>query len=313
MENDYVVVIGGLNLDLAGLAKGTYRGKDSNIGEVKINVGGVGHNIALNLTQLDVPTHLITVYGDDHFGEILYNETIQSGISLDYAEKIENSRSSIYLYVADDEGDMVTAINDMSIVDKITPELLSERIDFINNASICVLDANLSEEAIDWLAENVDVPIFVDPVSVAKVGRLNGVLHKVDTIKPNEHEVEVLTGIKVHDLSSAEEAARELNNKGVENAFISLGAKGILCSRNKEVDLVPPIAEEIVSTNGAGDTTMAALVWVRYLYSDVLPLSEVGLFTQSAACINLQSPEAVSPDLNVRNVVLKAQEYYEEV
>lgn len=313
MENNYVVVIGGLNLDLAGLAKGEYREKDSNIGEVKINVGGVGHNIALNLTQLDVPTHLITVYGDDHFGEILHDETVKSGISLDHAEKIESNRSSIYLYVADNEGDMVTAINDMDIVDRITPELLSKRIDFINNASICVLDANLSKETIEWIADNVEVPIFVDPVSVAKVDRFNDVLNKIDTIKPNEHEVELLTGIKVNSLNTAEEAAKELNNKGVKNAFISLGAKGILCSRNKEVDLVSPIAEKMVSTNGAGDTTMATLVWARYLYGDVLPLPEVGLFTQAAASINLESSEAVSPELNVRNVVLRAQKYYEEV
>ena len=46
---DYVVVVGGLNIDIAGLSGDVYREKDSNIGEVTINIGGVGQIIAQNL------------------------------------------------------------------------------------------------------------------------------------------------------------------------------------------------------------------------------------------------------------------------
>lgn len=59
---DYVVVVGGLNIDIAGLSGDVYREKDSNIGEVTINIGGVGQNIAQNLTKLGTPTYLVTVY-----------------------------------------------------------------------------------------------------------------------------------------------------------------------------------------------------------------------------------------------------------
>lgn len=308
MTEEYVVVVGGLNIDISGLSGAVYREKDSNIGEVSIDVGGVGQNISHNLTKLEVPTHLISVYGDDHFGDIAKSECEKNNINLEHSERIKDSRNSIYLYVNDNKGDLVTAINDMALLDEITPEFLKKRLDFINGAKVVVIDCNVSKESIEWLADNVTAPIFIDPVSVAKVDRLENILNKIDTLKPNEHETQILTGIEVVDEDTARQAAKELNKKGVKNVFISLGAKGILCSRNGEVDIVPSFAKKIVSTNGAGDCAMATIVWSRFNYGDSLPLKEVGIFTQAAASINLESRAAVSPDLSVRNVVLRAQE-----
>lgn len=313
MEKEYVVVIGGLNVDIAGLSGPNYREKDSNIGQVSINVGGVGQNISHNLTKLEIPTYLISVYGDDNFGHIAKTECEKNNINLEYSKCIDRTGNSIYLYVNDDKGDLVTAINDMSIIKYITPEFLKERLDFINQAKIVVIDCNISKEAIEWLAQNVTAPIFIDPVSVAKVDRIENILGQIDTLKPNEHEVEILTGVKVIDEDSARKAAQILNEKGLKNVFVSLGAQGILCSRNGEVALVKPLAKKIVSTNGAGDCSMATIVWSRFSYGDALPLKEVGLFTQAAASINLESPCAVSPELSVRNIILRAQENVAEV
>lgn len=309
MKNDYVVVIGGMNIDIAGLSGPIYREKDSNIGEVTINIGGVGQNIAQNLAKLDTPTYLITVYGDDNFGKIAKMECDKNNIKLDYAEQLSNMRSSIYLYINDNKGDLVTAINDMKIVDHITPAFLENKLEFINNAKIVVLDCNLSKETIDWIGDNVTAPIFVDPVSVAKTDRVKDILDKIDTFKPNEHEIELLTGVKVVDENSARLAAEKLNEMGVKNVFISLGAQGILCLRNGEVAIVRPMIKKIVSTNGAGDCTMATIAWVRFNYGNELPLDEVGLYTQAAASIKLESPLAVAPDLSVENILDRIKEF----
>ena len=305
---DYVVVVGGLNIDIAGLSGDVYREKDSNIGEVTINIGGVGQNIAQNLTKLGTPTYLVTVYGDDSFGKIAQMECKKNKIGLENAEQIENSRSSIYLYVNDNEGDLVTGINDMKICENITPEFLEKRLDFINGAKIVVVDCNLSRESIEWLCENVTSPIYVDPVSVAKVDRVKNVLDKIHTLKPNELEAELLTGIKITDEATAREAAKALNEKGVKNVYISLGAQGILCAKEGEAVLVKPLAKKIVSTNGAGDCSMATLVWARFNHGEELPLEEVGIYTQAAASINVESPLAVSPELNVEEVLKRAEE-----
>lgn len=40
-NEEYVVVVGGMNLDIAGMSGPVYREHDSNIGKVGMNVGGV--------------------------------------------------------------------------------------------------------------------------------------------------------------------------------------------------------------------------------------------------------------------------------
>lgn len=308
----YCVVVGGLNLDIAGLSGGEYRERDSNIGTIGLNAGGVGQNIANNMATLNIPTYLISVYGDDYFGSILEKEVSERNINMDYSEIIDGERSSTFLYVNDDEGDMVTAVNDMKIIENITPEFLEKRIDFINGADIVVLDANIPKPSIDWLLDNCKAPIFVDPVSVAKVGRFADKLDKIDTIKPNAAEAQELTGIRIRDEESAIEAAKSLYEKGVKNTFISLGALGIVAAREGECSMVTHVPTKIVSTNGAGDATMATIVWARYNYNELLPLKEIAQFTQAAASITLESEASVSPDLNVRNIIRRKIAYFGE-
>lgn len=310
---DYVVVVGGLNLDLAGLSGDVYREKDSNIGDIQMTVGGVGQNIAQNLTKLEVPTYLVGVYGDDYFGKFLSDECKKHNIKLDYAECIPNAKSSIYLYVTDNQGDMVTAVNDMKITEYMTPEFFEKRIDFINGASICVIDGNVPKESIEWLVNHCTVPVFVDPVSITKVDRFENVLDKIDTFKPNELEAGFLTGVDIVDEETAKEAAKILNQKGVKNVFISMGSKGILCSRDGEAYWVPILPSHIVSVNGAGDCSMATIIWARFRYQDKLSLIKIGQLAQAASSLTVEVAQSVSPDLNIKNLEERAKKYLQQV
>ncbi len=307
-NEEYVVVVGGMNLDIAGMSGPVYREHDSNIGKVGMNVGGVGQNIAHNLAKLGVPTYLVTVYGDDYWGRIVEEECEKNKVLLTYAQKLAGQKSSIYLYINDNNGDLVTAINDMEILTNMTPAFLEPRLSFINQAKIVVLDCNLPKETIEWIGQNVTAPIFVDPVSVAKTDRIAGILDKIDTLKPNGYESALLTGIEVTDEESAKKAAKKLNEMGVKNVFISLGEQGILCARDTESTVAHPLAKKIVSTNGAGDTTMATIVWSRFAYGSDIPLEKIGRLTQAAASINLESPLAVAEELSPENILARLEE-----
>ncbi len=306
-DNGYVVVIGGMNLDIAGLCGPVYRPSDSNPGKIGMTVGGVGQNIAQNLVRLAVPTYLITVYGDDEFGGILSNACKENGIRLEYAQCIPGGKSSVYLYVTNAQGDMVAAVNEMDITEAMTPEFFAQRLDFINGAKLCVLDANVPGPSIRYLAQNCTAPIFVDPVSVSKVSRIQRILDRIDTLKPNAIEAELLTGIAIEDESSAKAAAAKLNALGVKNVFISLGSRGILCSGGGECVQVPIIPTKIVSANGAGDCSMATIAWARYQFGAGISLARVGQLTQAAASITLEAPEAVSPKLTPAAVLARAE------
>lgn len=81
-KDDYVVVIGGTNIDLQGFPRKKLIMKDSNIGSVKISLGGVGRNIAENLTRLGFYTKLISIIGDDVYGNLIMEKSREIGLDL---------------------------------------------------------------------------------------------------------------------------------------------------------------------------------------------------------------------------------------
>lgn len=67
----------------------------------------------------------------------------------------------------------------------------------IQNARLIVVDTNLNQEVIQYIAETYkDKALYLDTVSVAKAEKAKSCIGSFSTIKPNRYELEVLTGIK---------------------------------------------------------------------------------------------------------------------
>ena len=93
-----------------------------------------------------------------------------------------------------------------------------------------MVDTNIPAESIAWLAENVRLPIFADPVSTAKAEKLRPVLGRLHTLKPNRIEAELLSGVAITDEASLRAAADALLATGLHRVFISLGGDGVFAA-----------------------------------------------------------------------------------
>lgn len=304
-DERYVVVIGGMNMDICGTPHEKVVDKDSNPGVVSLSIGGVGQNIAQNLAHLGVPTYLVTVYGDDSNGNAMEASCAAHGIRLDHAARLEDERSSTYLFVTDEHGEMTMAVNDMGICKRITPEFLAERLEFINGAAVCLLDANLEAETMDWIGEHVTAPLFGDTVSTVKAHRFDGIVGAMTALKPNAMEAETLTGIEVTDIDSAKQAAAKLLETGLKSVFISMGVHGILCADHNGMVAVPAFKTDIVNVNGAGDSGMAAITW-SYFDDPERSLEEMGRIAQAASSIALECVRSV-PDITPERIRAKIE------
>ena len=69
MEQPYVVVVGGVNIDICGKAFEPLIPCDSNPGSVRMSMGGVGRNIAHNLSLLGQKVYLLTALGEDDYAD----------------------------------------------------------------------------------------------------------------------------------------------------------------------------------------------------------------------------------------------------
>lgn len=290
MKNSRVAVIGGVNMDIGGSPLVKLVMRDSNPGVITARPGGVGRNIAHDLRLLGVEVSLVAAVGGDVYGQGILDSCAALGIDMSLARFLPDKRSSTYLYVTDETGDMEIGIADMEITSCITPEYIAEHLDKLNAFDAVVLDANLDAETLEFAARNITAPIIADPVSTAKAVRLLPVLDRLWAIKPNIYEAEKLTGEK-----DPEKAAAALIAAGVKRVYISLGEEGMLAADESACIRMPREFVTVVNTTGAGDAATAAIVWASLQGRDVAGCARAAV---KAGAITASVEGANNPELS---------------
>lgn len=325
-NSTYAIVIGGANLDIGGRPYKPLVAADSNPGNIKTSLGGVGRNIAHALTKLGVKTYLITALGDDYVGTHILKSCEEAGIDMSHSLVLPGETSSMYLFINDSAGDMSVAISHMEIVKNITPEYIDSLAELINGASAVVMDCNLSQETLLHVISTCEAPVYVDTVSTAHAEKLKGHLKGIDTLKPNRLEASLLTGMTIETEGDMKAAAKEILSQGVRRVFISAGEGGVLAADGDACCLVGGFPAKVVSTTGAGDSAAAAIVWAS-LQSAALDskderpetgvneaarsdseaskrsLTQAALAANAAASIAVSTALTISPELSAAKVL----------
>ena len=291
----YAVVVGGVNLDIGGRSLAKLVPEDSNPGQVRTSLGGVGRNIAHNMALLGLDVRLLTAFGDDLNAQRIAASCGELGIDISQCLTVPGGATSTYLFIAGQEGDMALAVSDMEIYRHLTPAFLTGRARLLQNAQLVVVDTNIPAESIAWLADNLSVPIFADPVSTAKAVKLKPVLGKLHTLKPNRMEAELLSGVAITDEASLNAAADALLATGLRRVFISLGGDGILAADHSGRVHVPCCPGQMVNTTGCGDAGMAAIAWA---YLEGTDLAGTAKAAMAAGAIAMESSETINPAMS---------------
>jgi pseudouridine kinase len=295
MTQPGVVVIGAASLDTKGRPKEALVTGTSNPGYVRVSPGGVGRNVAENLARLGVPTVLLSAVGDDSVGKQILETTEAGGVDVSRVIVAPSSPSAKYLAVVDEEGTPVFSIDDMAVMSLVTPKYIYAHRRWIREASMVVLDANLSPAAIKSavsMAAKWEVPICVDPVSVALAPRISPHLSQFSLVVPNEDEAHTLCGLSATDRFEATAAAQRL----VDTAVITLAEKGLVYATSHESGYVPAINIEVTDPTGGGDALTGAVVFGLVNGFSVSEAVRLGV---SAAALTLTCTDTVSPDLSL--------------
>jgi pseudouridine kinase len=231
----YIVVAGGINVDIKGKAFERLDMGSSNPGAIEISPGGVGRNIAHNLALLNVPVKLLSAIGSDAQGIRVLKETSESGVCVDHVLQADNCLTGTYIALLDNTGEMTLALSDMQVLEKLDVDYFKSRLEILEKSAYIICDTNLPEASIKYIisvANTCGIPVCLEPVSVKKAMKLKNCLDGIDFITPNLDELSALAGMDAKT-NEAELMAAQLVKSGVRNVITTLGKEG-LCYTNVE-------------------------------------------------------------------------------
>lgn len=298
-KQPYAVVIGGANVDICGTPQRKLAMQDSNPGEITTSPGGVARNIAENLTLLGANCRLITAVGNDQNGKLLIEHGKSVGMDMDTVIVIEGERTSSYLSVLDADGDMLVAISDMDITERIKMEHLITHDELIKNSALIIVDTNLTGEIYSYVTERFgDKPLIVDTVSATKALRIKPYLSAIHTLKTNSIEASAISGIASEKL---QEMAEWFHQQGVKFLLITLGSEGVFYSEKGARTLLVNSDPNnvVVNASGAGDAFVAGIAYAQlndWVFSDAIK------FAVAAATLAIKSGSTINPAMSLAAV-----------
>jgi pseudouridine kinase len=293
-----VTCIGAANLDrklrsLAGIALHT-----SNPASQSESFGGVARNIAENLARLGTSVALLTATGKDSSGAALLAHAQSLGIDTGGTLQVEDLASGTYTAVLDQDGEMVVALADMALYDRLDAAFVDSRQARIADSALVVADLNLPLDAVEAVlaqARRLEAPLVLVAVSEPKMARLPRDLSGVRLLIMNRGELAARVGRELGSETELDAAVAEVRAQGARDLIVTRGAEGVIFTRGGDIVRLYAHGAEVVDVTGAGDAFAAAVCWSLLQDADDLELAcRRGL---KLSALTLGVAETVHPQL----------------
>jgi ribokinase len=259
-----IVIVGSSNTDMVvKTATLPHPGETVTGGEFLLAAGGKGANQAVSAARLGGAVTFIAKVGADSFGDQALAGYEKEGIDTSSIGREKEYATGVALILVDQKGENLISVASGANFQWSDADL-ARVCSVIEKAGIVVFQLEIPLRVVGQLAKiaaDAGVPVLLDPAPAAKLPE--ELLQNVSYLKPNEHEAEAVSGIKVTDEASAVNAAQRLLDLGVRKAvIITLGEKGALVfERGGTPQLVPAPKVQAADTTAAGDAFTGALAW----------------------------------------------------
>ena len=278
-----IAVVGSLHMDLTVKAKTIPRIGETVLGdEFKTCLGGKGANQAVAAAKLGANVILIGRVGADLFGIEAIKNAKQHGIDTKFIKRGRETYTSLALIMVDENGNNIIAVAPGA-------DLRCDKED-IDRADLVIRSA-------DILLTQLEIPLSIVEYAVNKAYRYgikvvlnpspahelsNELIKKIHILVPNEQEAEMLSGVKISNLSSAKNATEKILSKGVENVILTVGKNGAIIATKEEVTHIKGLKVDTMDTTGAGDAFCGALA---VAISSGKNLKEAAVYANCAAAL----------------------------
>lgn len=261
-----IIVFGSLNMDLMAQVPRLPQAGETLLGNGFTTVpGGKGANQAVAAARLGVPTIMVGRVGDDSFGTLLCDSLRASGVA---TERVlaDQGPSGVALINVDEIGE-----NQIVVVPGANGKVDAtdvNRLPLETGPSILLMQFEIPLVAVQAAVKRIAADganhcVIVDPAP-ARLDLPTEFYSLVDILTPNQTEASQLTGLKVHSVPTAMEAAQVLRQRGTSTVIVKLGSQGAVVASKLEVFYVPAFQVDAVDTVAAGDAFnggLAVALW----------------------------------------------------
>lgn len=255
---------------------------------------GGAANVALNLANLGVQTHLTGYYAPDDAGNRLVNILSENGIKLSLSEPADEAptiiktrvlvRNQQLCRIDREAGRDIYCMNQGDeFYSRLDVDLSQVNAVIISDYAKGVVNQKLIDHIVQVAATRNDLLVAVDPKPSRKLN-----LKGVGLLTPNRLEALELAGF--HNLPQGDnyplhEICRKINELYAPRLLvITLGADGMaICKDGQVVEILPTEAKEVFDVSGAGDTVIATLT--AALASGANPHDAARLANGAAGCV----------------------------
>lgn len=263
-DNVFVTIIGASNFDIQGFGSSPIiPNNTTRFGNLKESAGGIGRNIAENLTKLGVKTELISITGGDGRSTFILNHCHCAEISTENFLIIKEGRASTYMGILDERANRLQAFADTSILKLLTPKFLNSKSQLLRNSKIIYFDTGFTDELADFVFDNFsDKPIYMSPLSIS-MHQTRKHLSKIHTLCINFEDVCYLTDKKLCSPTEIFDACREFIEKGLRRIFIIRDKEGVYYynSADDEFGYVQSGESILNCVSGVSDAFMAGIIF----------------------------------------------------
>jgi ribokinase len=256
-----VAVVGSINADLAAFGSPLPRPGETVIGNYfSLGLGGKGANQAIASVRAGAPTYMIGAVGEDMFRDLTLGALADDGVDVSAVRIMDGSTGIAHIRV-----DARSAQNDIMIIPNANHRLRPDDVEaslrtLRDQVSVVLVQLEIPLSVVERVAEvcqACELRLVLDPAPAQVIPA--AIWRGVSVTKPNELEAEVLTGISVTDLSSAEQAARWFLDRGAAVAMITRGERGAIVLGSDGLEEYPAFPATPVDTTAAGDAFTGAL------------------------------------------------------
>jgi ribokinase len=292
-----ILVVGSINMDLVVRANHfPAPGETIQGSELATYPGGKGANQAVAAARQGIPTAILGCVGQDAHGDQLIQNLRQNHVDTALVRRDEAATGSAIIIV-DSQGQ-----NSIVVSPGANGKLGAEDVQAVSDTrpKMLILQLEIPLESIlraSALAKAQDTQVLLNPAPARPLP--DALLSETDYLLPNEGELSQLSGRSVHDLASAESAARVLLDRGAKTIIVTLGPSGSLIVTQEAASHIPAYEVQVVDTTAAGDAFIGGFAAARLRG---LSLEEAAAYGNACGALAASKPGA-QPSLPTREEV----------